>query len=69
MIILDRFEGNYAILEVDGTMQEVLRSQLSEEVREGDVLKIIDNRYYCDKEETSKRKKEIEFLLEDLWEE
>ena len=32
MIILDRFEGNYAIL-ADGIMQEVLRPQLQKKER------------------------------------
>ncbi|NLL71040.1 MAG: DUF3006 domain-containing protein [Epulopiscium sp.] len=69
MIILDRFEGEQAILEIHGKMKQVPRLQVAEGVQEGDVLKIINNQYVCDEEETIKRRKYIESLMKNLWEE
>lgn len=38
MYMIDRFEGNYAVLETDGGFLEISRSELPESAAEGDVL-------------------------------
>lgn len=38
MIIIDRFEGEKAVLETDSGMRSIDRALLPEEAREGDVL-------------------------------
>ncbi|MBU5675563.1 DUF3006 domain-containing protein [Alkaliphilus sp. MSJ-5] len=68
MIILDRFEGDYAVIEIDGEMVDVERCLVDEEVKEGDVLTIIDGIYYRDDQATKKRKQYIEDKFKDMWE-
>ena len=68
-VIIDRFEGNYAVCEKeDRTMIDVKRVDLPSEAKEGDVLSINDGVIIIDIEKTEKRRIEIKKLTEDLWE-
>ena len=63
-VIIDRFEGDYAVVELpDGTMVDMPISLIPEGAREGDVLVIS-----IDIDETAKRKERIKNLMDDLWE-
>lgn len=67
--VLDRFEGEYAVCE--NNRKEILninKDKIPAEAKEGDVLKIGSNEITIDREETEKRKREVEKLMEDLWE-
>ena len=67
--IIDRFEGQYAVVELsDGKMIDIDRSQLPMEAEEGMVIDISKN-IIIDLDETKRRKEEIEKLTEDLWDE
>jgi hypothetical protein len=67
--IIDRFEGKYAVVEVEGgRMIDVDKSQLPLGAKEGMVIQISES-ITIDIEETEKRKKEIKELTKDLWEE
>jgi hypothetical protein len=67
--IIDRFEGKYAVVEVEGgRMIDVDKSQLPIGAKEGMVIQISES-ITIDIEETKKRKEEIEELTKDLWEE
>ena len=67
-VIIDRFEGRMAVCEKeDRTMIDIKRVDIPAEAKEGDVLKISDNKITIDVEETTKRKAEIEELTKDLW--
>ncbi|QUH21206.1 DUF3006 domain-containing protein [Alkaliphilus sp. B6464] len=68
MIILDRFEGDYAVIEVDGEMVDIERCLVDEKVKEGDVLIIIDGIYYRDGQATKERKQYIQDKFKDMWE-
>lgn len=68
-IIIDRFEGIYAICEKeDKTMMDIKRINLPKGVKEDDVINIEGSIITIDLEETAKRKVDIEKLTEDLWE-
>lgn len=67
MIILERFEDDTAVLEVDGEIKKISRSKISDSVSEGDVLIQKDGIFMADKENTEKRKKEIIRLQNSLW--
>jgi hypothetical protein len=68
-VIIDRFEGYYAVCEkADRTMIDIKRIDIPSESKEGDVLYIDNNVITIDIEETKKRRKEIEKLTKDLWE-
>lgn len=68
MIIVDRFEGNYVVIEIDGKIVNVKKSKVSKDVKEGDILKLVDEMYYKDKKATENRKKKIENKFKDMWE-
>jgi len=68
IVIVDRFEGEYAVMEIDGVMNIIRRCDIPTETREGDVLRLEDSRWMIDREETEKRKKEIKDLADKLWE-
>ena len=62
MLIIERFEGNTAIIEDGGKYFEVSREDLPENACEGDVLKKVGSIY-----ETESRRKEILKLQNSLW--
>ena len=64
MLILERFEDRFAIKENGDKRLEV---DISSEVKEGDVLIMINGRYVADKEATIRRRKEIIKLQNGLW--
>ena len=67
MLILDRFEENFAVIENGDEMISVSRELVSVDAREGDVLTEMDGRYFPDKEETQKRRERITRLQNSLW--
>lgn len=68
MIILDRFEGNYAVIEMDEKIINVDKHLLDKDVKEGDVLTKINGLYYTDNQATQKRKEDIKNRFKDMWE-
>jgi len=67
--IIDRFEGEYAVVELeDGKFININKIKLPIGVEEGMVIQIEES-ITIDKDETVKRKKEIERLTEGLWDE
>ncbi len=68
MLILERFEGNIAIIEDDDIHFEVEKEKLSDDVKEGDVLILCDDIYCTDIIETQKRRNKIKNLQKSLWE-
>lgn len=58
ILVIDRFESNFAICEnrETGEMVNIEKQKLPDNISEGDVLKIVDNEYIIDEQ----TKKEIE---------
>ncbi|HEY8891738.1 MAG TPA: DUF3006 domain-containing protein [Clostridium sp.] len=68
-VIIDRFEGNYAVCEKEDRVSiDIERSKLPNEAKEGDILCIDNGNITIDLEKTKKRRIDIEKLTEDLWE-
>ncbi|MPQ31529.1 DUF3006 domain-containing protein [Clostridium estertheticum] len=68
-VIIDRFEGNYAVCEKeDRTMIDIKKSKIPSIAKEGDVLSIDNDVIIIDIEKTKKRVNEIEKLTKGLWE-
>ncbi|EOD01362.1 DUF3006 domain-containing protein [Caldisalinibacter kiritimatiensis] len=66
--IIDRFEEDIAVIErEDNTMINIERSRLPKEAVEGDVIIIKDDSIIIDKQETTKRKKKIDILENELF--
>ncbi|WP_028513911.1 DUF3006 domain-containing protein [Ruminococcus flavefaciens] len=66
MTIIDRFEGEYAVLETDSGMKNVLRDMLPEEAREGDVVELKNGAYTVNKKAAEKRRRELREKLKKL---
>lgn len=65
--VLDRFEGEYGVLEDKyGKLYDVLRKDLPENVREGDILYENEGVYLIDEEATRIRREEIRRIRESL---
>lgn len=67
-VIIDRFESDYAVCEREnGEFINIEKNKVPKEAKEGDVLVIENNKIMIDKDETKKRKEEIEEIINDMW--
>jgi hypothetical protein len=65
--VLDRFEGQYAILlDSYGRAYDVLRDELTPDIREGDVLHENDGIYEIDEELTKEKREKLQKIKEEL---
>jgi len=68
-VVIDRFEEDFAVVELpDGNMLNIKKNKIPSEAKEGDVLIIKNDEILIDREETKRRKSEIEKMMDDLWE-
>lgn len=67
-VIIDRFEGEYAVCEKDDrTMINIKKNKLPADVEEGDVLVINGDSITIDAVETMKRKRKSRHLMDGLF--
>lgn len=66
---IDRFEGNLAICEnrSTGEMIEIKRDELPSNIKEGTIIKKVENKYIEDLEENENVKKRIKEKMDNLW--
>ena len=66
--IIDRIENNLVICENqdNGKMEEFNIDQFPENIKEGDCLNFIKNKFEIDEDETKSRKKKIDELMKKL---
>lgn len=67
MLILDRFEGNFAVIEDNGVMKNIPREVVDNDIKEGSVVIKIGERYVLDKENSAARRKKISELQNSLF--
>jgi len=65
-MIIDRFEGEYAVVETEQGIVNILRSYLPESAREGDVLNYSNGSYSVDTSETNSLREEVRDKLHNL---
>lgn len=65
MLIIDRFEGDYAVIEYNNSTFDLPRSLLPNDAKEGDVLNISIT---IDQDKTKQQKENVTKLMEDLFE-
>ncbi|MBD5146473.1 MAG: DUF3006 domain-containing protein [Ruminococcus sp.] len=68
MLIIDRIDGNTAVIEDGDNRFEVSRSELAPDVKEGDAVLLENGVYRKDTDATEKRRQEILRLQDSLWE-
>lgn len=66
-MIVDRIEENIVVIEDNDSYFRADISLFDGNIREGDVIREKNGRYYADKNETEKRRKEIIRLQDSLW--
>jgi hypothetical protein len=65
IFIIDRFEGNWAVIEFEDVTFNIPRSLIPKSAKEGDVIKISVS---VDKNATFTRKSKIKKLVDELFE-
>jgi len=65
---IDRFEGELAVIETSKDMIWIDRKELPEQAGEGDLVIKQAGGWVVDKQASTARKKQIEKLAEELWE-
>lgn len=65
--IIDRFEGDIAVVEFGDEMVNIKRSQLPDNAKVGDVLIRCDERFVIDTQQTVARRSEIRQLQDELF--
>ena len=68
MIILDRFEGDFAVIYEDDDLKNIPKELVDINAKEGTVLIKKENKYYLDEKNTAVRRKKIAELQESLFE-
>lgn len=66
MTVIDRFEGEYAVLETETGMVTLLRKELPENAREGDVLIQNGGKYALSRSKTAERRRKLREKLRKL---
>jgi len=66
--VIDRFEGEYAVLDIEGKLENIKKSEIPENAGEGDVLLKLAGRWIIDRGGTETLKKEVDDLAEEIWE-
>ena len=68
-ITVDRFEGDIVVLEdrKNNKMINVKREDLPANIKEGDILKEVDGKYFIDEELTQKTSHRIKRKMDELW--
>ena len=67
-VTIDRFEGEFAVCEQeDRTIVNILKDNIPQDAKEGDILFIEGDSISIDVEGTAERKKRINRLMDDLW--
>ncbi len=67
-LIVDRFEGEYAVCEDENkNMVSILKAELPEDAQEGSVLQVNDGSVTVDREETDNRKRRIKGKMDGMW--
>jgi len=62
MLTIDRFEGDYAVVETSENMIDIPRSELPADAKEGDLLRLV-----VDADATKARKEKIGAMMNNLF--
>lgn len=65
--IVDRFEGDYVVIEIDGQTKDIHKSDVDVSVKAGDVVVIVNGICTTSMTETEQREHKIKKLMDDLW--
>jgi hypothetical protein len=66
--IVDRYEGEFVVIEVDGVTKDILKADVDANVKVGDTVVFVDGKWLTDEDETKNRSKQIKKLMDNVWE-
>ncbi len=66
--IIDRLEGDYVVIEIEGQTKDIPRSQMDPEVKAGDVVRFRNGKWQTDARATARREDQIKKRMDDVWE-
>lgn len=66
--VIDRFEGKFAVVEIDGKTKDFPKAIFPKSAAVGDVVEINGEKVKVLKEETEKLRQKIDELMDDVWE-
>jgi len=67
--IIDRFEGEYAVVEMDDRIMKNIKIEiLPQGIKEGTAIKFVNGEWQIDRERTENLKSEIDELAKNLFE-
>ncbi|MBX4163793.1 DUF3006 domain-containing protein [Priestia megaterium] len=66
--IIDRFEEGFAVVEIEGKTKDYPKGIFPPDAQVGDIVYITGTQVKINREETKKRAKEIDELMNELWE-
>ncbi|MGF7050327.1 AmiR/NasT family two-component response regulator [Paenibacillus sp. DS2015] len=66
--IVDRFEGDYVVIEIEGQTRDIDKSDVAVSVKVGDVVIFVAGVWKTDATETGQREQQIKKLMDDVWE-
>lgn len=68
--IIDRVDGNYVIVQSENEeMHEISLEDIKGDFKEGDILVKINGYFEIDKASTLARRKQIDDIMRDMWQE
>lgn len=67
-VIVDSFEGDFVVIEIDGQTQDISKNDVSLDVKAGDVVVLISCMWKTNVGATEQRAKQIKKLMDDVWE-
>lgn len=65
--VIDRFEEDYSLIEVDGKITTIPRRLLPTEAWEGSAVVFRKGKWLIDRKATLQREQEINKFMDDLW--
>ena len=68
VIVVDRFEGKFAVVEENGVMKNISKELLEKGITEGSVIIKKGDKYFLDEKNSAARRKKIAELQNSLFE-
>ncbi|SFM52796.1 Protein of unknown function [Paenibacillus sp. 1_12] len=65
--IVDRYEGEFVVIEIDGDSQDIPKSLVADDVQPGDMVELQNEIWVKTPSATEERSKEIKKLMDSVW--
>ena len=66
--IVDRIEGNFFVIEIDGVTKDIPKEQVANDVKVNDTVQLLNGIWTKNEQLTSERSEKIRKLMDSLWE-